>query len=202
MLEPELGGEAMDDSVRAAMAKWPDVPGLHGWLSLDEAGHWRLKGDPITHPGLVAFIGRNYDCDDQGRWFFQNGPQRGYIDLAYTPWILHVDGGGTLRDHTGAAIERVEGAWVDDAGDLLLDTGRGPGLVDSDSLPMIVEWLVDASGASVELEGLEQAQAEMKAGRAADLHLRGPGGHTTAVGFVARADVPARFGFDPSPRAD
>lgn len=192
----------MDENVRAAMAKWPNVPGLHGWLSLDEAGQWRLKGEPITHAGLVAFINRNYECDDHGRWFFQNGPQRGYIELAYTPWVLHVDESGDLRDHTGGHVDRLDGAWLDDDGNILLQTPSGIGLVDSDSLPMVAEWLVDDDGRPVEADALEGALAALEAGEHGGVKLRGPGGRDHDLGFVRRADVPARFGFDPRPRAD
>jgi hypothetical protein len=33
----------------------------------------------------VNFIQRNYDHDAQGQWFFQNGPQRVYVELEATP---------------------------------------------------------------------------------------------------------------------
>ena len=76
----------MDDIVRQALAKWPNVPHCTGWLLLDRRGEWRLRddaaqaagelGSPIRHAALNAFIGRNYECDAQGQWFFQNGPQR------------------------------------------------------------------------------------------------------------------------------
>lgn len=192
----------MDDSVRAAMAKWPDVPALHGWLSLDESGHWRLKGEPITHYGLVAFINRNYDCDERGRWFFQNGPQRGYVELAYTPWVLYVDDSGALRDHTGEPVAAVSGAWLDDGGNILLETPRGIGLVDSDALPALVDWLVDADGLPAGADTLEPALAALQAGGDGGLYLRVPGADARPIGFVPRHDVPRRFGFEPDPRAD
>jgi hypothetical protein len=33
----------MDDIVKAAMAKWPDVPDCYGWLALDARGNWRMR---------------------------------------------------------------------------------------------------------------------------------------------------------------
>ncbi len=192
----------MDESVRAAMVKWPDVPGVHGWLSLDESGQWRLKGEAITHGGLIAFINRNYDCDEQGRWFFQNGPQRGYVELAYTPWVLHVDGSGRLYHHTGAPVERIEGAWLDDEGNLLLQTSRGIGLVDSDSLPAVAEWLVDADDHPLEPEALVQAQQDQRADPQGSLILRAGPERRLSLGLVPRGEVPRRFGFVPQPRAD
>ena len=39
----------MDDIVKQAMAKWPDVPNVYGWLSLDRRGVWRIKGDAVTN---------------------------------------------------------------------------------------------------------------------------------------------------------
>ena len=33
----------MDDIVRQAMVKWPNVPHCHGWLGLDARGNWYLR---------------------------------------------------------------------------------------------------------------------------------------------------------------
>ena len=85
----------MDDLVLQAMAKWPNVPDCYGWLGLDARGDWYMrddqtqaqgsftqsKGSRLTHDKLIAFIGRNYTCDKQGQWYFQNGPQRVYVAL-------------------------------------------------------------------------------------------------------------------------
>lgn len=185
----------MDESVRAAMAKWPGVPGVYGWLSLDEQGHWRLRGEPITHPGLIEFINRNYECDEAGRWFFQNGPQRGYVRLEYTPWVLHVDTGGALRTHTGRAVQSVTGAWIDEAGNLLLETEAGIGLVDSDALPRISDWLTEGEHDVGEPEPVSERREN-----AAIAHLHF-GGAEIPLRAIRREQVPARFGFirDPQP---
>jgi hypothetical protein len=191
----------MDESVRAAMAKWPDVPALSGWLSLDESGHWRLKGEPITHGGLVDFINRNYDRDEQGRWFFQNGPQRGFVSLDYTPWVLYVDGGDELCRHTGEHVDTVDGAWIDEQGNLLLHFEAGIGLVDSDSLAAVAEWLIDVDGSPADPEALERAVERVQAGESAGLQLV-HNGRSIDVAFIHRNEVPARFGFVPDPVAD
>ena len=39
---------------------------------------------------LVAFIERNYLCDERGAWYFQNGPQKVFVALAYAPWIVRL----------------------------------------------------------------------------------------------------------------
>lgn len=131
----------MDDIVRQALAKWPNVPHCTGWLLLDRRGDWRMRddaaqaagalGSPIRHAALIGFIARNYECDDSGQWFFQNGPQRVYVELAYTPWIVRLaqDDGATARlsltDHTGHAFEPVQ-AWLDDAGGVLFADAAQP----------------------------------------------------------------------------
>ncbi len=191
----------MDESVRRAMGKWPDVPAVFGWLSLDEGGHWRLRGEPVTHPGLIDFINRNYDCDERGRWFFQNGPQRGYVTLAYTPWILHVDTSGHLHSHTGRAIERVDHAYVDDDGHLLLATDAGVGLVAADSVAAVSDWLVDAHGAPLDADAFDNALERLRAGEPGGVLLQ-YAGRTVELDSIARTDVPARFGFVPDPQPD
>jgi hypothetical protein len=128
----------MDDIVKQALAKWPNVPHCTGWLLLDRRGQWRMRdeaaqaagalGDAIRHEALIGFINRNYERDADGQWFFQNGPQRVYVELAYTPWIVRLslaDGALRLTDQTGAAFEPAH-AWLDDEGGLLFSDDASP----------------------------------------------------------------------------
>src|SRR5215203_7506911 len=80
----------MDEAVLRSMAKWPNVPAVYGWLTLDRRGNWLLKGERINNPAIIEFIGRNYEPDAQGRWYFQNGAQRVYVELEYTPMVYRV----------------------------------------------------------------------------------------------------------------
>ena len=78
----------MEDWVHRAMARWPNVPALYGWLSLDRRGRWRIQNETISRPQIIDTFNRNYAADEQGRWYFQNGPQRGYgRDEANSPGI-------------------------------------------------------------------------------------------------------------------
>lgn len=137
----------MDTIVEAALRKWPNVPHVLGWLGLDARGHWWLRdaaaqaagpfpasrGSRIEHPALIAFIGRNYAADDQGAWYFQNGPQRVYVDLEAAPWIWRLRpeaGGVAIASHTGTAAT-LRSTWLDEAGRLFVDTDLGFGLVHS-----------------------------------------------------------------------
>ncbi|VVD81466.1 DUF2946 family protein [Pandoraea anhela] len=104
----------MDEIVRQAMAKWPNVPHCYGWLALDRRGQWRMRdeqvqaegtaGDPIRHDALIAFIARNYASDEAGRWYFQNGPQRVYVSLAYAPLVVRLTWNATANDGHGAPV--------------------------------------------------------------------------------------------------
>ena len=58
---------AMDEAVLRSMAKWPDVPDVFGWLSLDRRGNWRIKNEKIGNRALREFISRNYQADARGR---------------------------------------------------------------------------------------------------------------------------------------
>lgn len=118
----------MDDWVLKALQRWPNVPALFGWLGLDRRGRWLIQGGTITHPRIVATINRNYAADEHGRWYFQNGPQRGYMQLESTPLILFVaeDQQGLVA-HTGQPVERIENAYLDEEGALVLLTEHGPG---------------------------------------------------------------------------
>jgi hypothetical protein len=90
----------MDEQVLRSLIKWPNVPDCYGWLALDRRGQWRMRdefaqhnglpGRVIEHTALKEFISRNYARDDSGRYFFQNGPQRVFITLNATPWIVRI----------------------------------------------------------------------------------------------------------------
>ena len=123
---------AVDDLVLRSMAKWPDVPDVYGWLSLDRRGNWLLKGERIGNQALRDFISRNYNSDAQGRWYFQNGPQRVFVALAYTPLVLHFEG-EALFDHCGRPFALQE-AFLDDEGSVLMLGSRGIGLLDDRDL--------------------------------------------------------------------
>jgi len=157
----------MDEIVKAAMRKWPTVPHCYGWLALDARGDWylrdaaaqaagpfpRVKGSRIEHEGLREFIQRNYEADARGCWYFQNGPQRVYIELEAAPWVFRLDGpvqgphGRWRISAPGARQARHRAAWLDELGRLFLDCDLGFGLVhslDTDVAALAVEagdWL-------------------------------------------------------------
>lgn len=112
----------MDEAVLRSLARWPGVPHVYGWLSLDRRGNWRIRGERIGNPAVREFIGRNYAADERGRWYFQNGPQRVYVQLAYAPWVVHWEG-ERLLDQAGRPFA-AEATWLDEEGSVLL-TGRG-----------------------------------------------------------------------------
>ena len=180
----------MDDIVKAALAKWPNVPDCYGWLGLDSRGQWFMrddraqaagpfagelngrrataasKGSVLRHDKLIEFIGRNYEADALGRWFFQNGPQRVYVELEIAPWVWRVDDAAGVQSHTGRAAV-VGSVFLDEAGHVLVGTDLGLGLVHTQDV-----W------------------------RAADLIEQGLWPPPTEL---AAAELPARFGFIRSP---
>lgn len=189
----------MDELVLRGMAKWPNVPAVYGWLSLDRRGQWLLKGDRVSNPGIVEFFGRNYSHDEQGRWFLQNGPQRVFVVLDYTPHVLRAAPGSlALTSHSGAAVGAVKGAWIDDAGLLLLDTDLGIGLVHDADLELLVPRF-SAPGPLAGEAALDATLDALQAGRDAGLVLD-VGTASLPVHPLRAADVPARFGFVARPR--
>jgi hypothetical protein len=122
----------MDEIVARSIARWPNVPAVYGWLELDRRGSWRIKGERISNQAFKDFICRNYDHDERGRWFFQNGPQRVYVRLAYTPLVVHFEG-DTLFDHCGRAFPG-ESVLQDDEGSVLMHDERAIALLDDRDL--------------------------------------------------------------------
>ena len=196
----------MDDLVLRGMAKWPNVPAVYGWLSLDRRGQWLIKGERISNPTVTAFIGRNYERDERGCWFFQNGPQRVFVQLDYAPLVLRVVGAEgaapEFEGHTGKRVATVEGAWLDENGSLLLSTDLGPGLVHDHDLPLIEAAFVDVNGNPLEEAVLEELMDLAAQQRAVPLWLRFRE-RNVKVDPIRSDAVPARFGFvrDPAPPA-
>lgn len=127
----------MDPIVEAAMRKWPRVPHCHGWLALDARGQWYMrddatqaagefpavKGSMVRHDKLREFIHRNYLRDERGGAYFQNGPQRVYVDLEVAPFVWRIDrapDSWEVRAHTGDLAKNVQSAWLDETGRLFL----------------------------------------------------------------------------------
>ena len=127
----------MDEIVARSLAKWPNVPAVYGWLSLDRRGNWLIKGERIGNAALREFIGRNYQADGKGRWYFQNGPQRVYVSLAYTPLVVRYEGEG-LVDHCGRPFKAAE-ALEDDEGSVLFAGSGSVGLLDDRDLARFAE---------------------------------------------------------------
>ena len=171
----------MDEIVKAALKKWPNVPACRGWLALDARGDWymrddrvqaagsfpRVKGSRIQHDKLREFIERNYAHDDDGAWYFQNGPQRVYVELEAAPFIWRIAPRDfALSSHTGLSASQ-RSTWLDDAGRLFVDTDLGFGLV--------------------------HTQDMHEAARAVESDIWQP----QTMAFAA---MPDRFGFVPSPQ--
>ncbi len=144
----------MDDLVQQAMAKWPNVPDCYGWLGLDARGNWYMrdeqvqasgsftqsKGSRLAHEKLMGFIARNYEADQQGNWYFQNGPQRVYVELEATPWIWRLQPDGTLQSHTGTRA-RMQRCITDEHGRLYLETEQGFGLIHTQDMLQAAEFI-------------------------------------------------------------
>lgn len=130
----------VDDAVLRSLARWPDVADVYGWLLLDRRGEWRLRVhsaqpgfERIGNRALREFICRNYAPDARGCWYFQNGPQKVYVRLAYAPLVVRMETTG-LTDHCGRAFGEPRGMWQDEEGSVLLLGDRGLGLLDDRDL--------------------------------------------------------------------
>ena len=194
----------MDDIVKQALAKWPNVPACTGWLMLDRRGQWRMRdeaaqasgspGTPIRHEALLGFINRNYERDERGQWFFQNGPQRVYVELGYTPWVVRLsveaDGGLALKDQVGNGFEP-SAVFADDEGGILFAGASDPG---NPSAPPRIAVLHDH-----DLEVFADHATLADDSLSGEFHWNG--GVTLPLQPIRSEEVASRFGFVASPAA-
>lgn len=193
----------MDDIVKQAMAKWPNVPHCYGWLALDARGNWRMRdeaaqqanapGDKVNSAALVGFINRNYGHDDAGRWYFQNGPQRVYVNLEATPYIARTDPAQGLVLQTGAALDTIERLYLTEVGVAIVQAGDILAQVDDRDMAQLFEAL--------ELDGKPAGDDALMGwldGGTGSLTLRWRGA-SVPVERVERATLAQRFGFEPVP---
>jgi hypothetical protein len=189
----------MDDIVKHAMAKWPNVPHCYGWLALDARGAWRMRdeaaqgvdgpGDRLAHAALIGFINRNYAADERGCWYFQNGPQRVYVNLESTPFVARTDPQHGLVLHTGAPCPAPERAFLTEAGAMIVACGGIVAQVDDRDMAALLHKL-ELDGRSVSDEGL----LGWLEGASGTLALRWNGG-LVGIELLAPDEAPGRFGF-------
>jgi hypothetical protein len=193
----------MDDIVKQAIAKWPNVPHCYGWLGLDARGGWRMRdeaaqqangpGDRLANAALVGFINRNYAHDERGCWYFQNGPQRVYVDLEATPFIARTDPAQGLLLQTGQALTSIERAYLTADGVAIVQSGDVVAQLDDRD---VAQWL-----GFMELDGApasDEALMRWLEGGSGELTLRYRD-QAVPVERIAAADLPTRFGYIPRP---
>lgn len=193
----------MDEIVRQAMAKWPNVPHCRGWLALDARGAFRMRdeaaqatdaaGDVIRHPALLSFIYRNYGPDEHGAWYFQNGPQRVYVELAATPYIARTAPTGGFVTHDGEPLPPVSAAWITEEGRLVLEAGGKIAMVDDRDLAECVAMLrMDGTPVDDEvlMAWLQRMQGELQLVT---------GTQAVPVRPLRSGELAERLGFEPRP---
>ena len=149
----------MDEIVKAAIRKWPNVPACYGWLGLSARGDWylrdeatqnagsfqsadgRSKGSKLDHTGLIEFISRNYQCDAAGNWYFQNGPQQVFVELEITPWIWRIESPTVLSFHSRISKPLTNQCSQDIDGRVYMQTDVGFGMIHSNDVPLAAEFI-------------------------------------------------------------
>ncbi|MCQ9617096.1 DUF2946 family protein [Paenalcaligenes niemegkensis] len=148
----------MDKLVHAALKKWPNVPAIYNRLHLSARGQWHLfdsdHGKPtpdtvVSSSTMLQFISRNYAADEQGNWYFQNGPQRVYVQLEKAPYIAYLDHETRLHTHTQQPIASVSSWWLTDLGELYANGNLGTALVSSQDVEQVCANLHTGDGRNI-----------------------------------------------------
>ncbi|WP_290650345.1 DUF2946 family protein [Aquisalimonas sp.] len=178
----------MDESVRNAIARWPNVPAVYGYIGVNRRGDFLLQGHLVTHARTRGFINRNYGLDAQGRAFFQNGPQRAYADLEVTPWVYRLLDDGSLRTHCEHPVNRLIEAGSTADGEIVLVTEHGPGVLHAQDLDPLAEHLETPQG------DLPSAVEALQQGDHNEVYLNLPAGRPR-LQTLDPAELPRRFGY-------
>jgi hypothetical protein len=189
----------MDDIVKKAMVKWPDVPHCYGWLALDGRGNWRMRderaqhlglaGDKVIQQALLGFINRNYMADERGCWYFQNGPQRVYLNLEATPYIARTDPQHGLVLHTGEPLAQLDHVYMTESGEMIVAGDGKIAQVDDRDVAQLMTAL--------ELAGMpasDEALMDWLGGADGELVLQYRD-QRVPVAPILRDEVAAHFGF-------
>jgi hypothetical protein len=209
----------MDQSVLDAIARWPNVPAVYGWLSLSARGAWRLHplgdaqlggdGTGITNTQILGFIGRNYTCEPDGRWFFQNGPQRVYVRLDAAPFVLHLrPDSHALVTQNDLPIKTITHWFADDEGQLYAQTDQGPARIDDRDLLGLTEVIESETGQAL-LDALETLEpqdaaslARQNAPRFRDPSAKYPAlRHPAPLSHILRSNIAKTLNFVSNPGA-
>lgn len=191
----------MDEIVRQAMNKWPSVPHCYGWLALDARGAFRMRddaaqtahaaGDVIRHAALLAFIHRNYLHDERGAWYFQNGPQRVFVELETTPFIARTDPVHGFVFHDGQPLYEITQAWITEEGRLILKSGDKIAMLDDRDMAQCIpllrrnNQLIDDTVLLDILEGTQEDLQLFTGDRSIPLQLIHTSEIEKKLGFVA-----------------
>jgi hypothetical protein len=197
----------MDEIVRQAMLKWPNVPYCYRWLALDARGAWRMRdehaqarglaGQRIANAALNGFINRNYTHDARGAWYFQNGPQRVYVDLEVTPYVAHTDPAQGFVLHTGEPVTLIDEIWMTEDGRLVLQS--------QDRIAAIDDRDMSECLAALKLNGepiTEDALSQWLDGKGDNELIYHHASRDIPVQHVCEGDLESRFGFVRRPASE
>jgi hypothetical protein len=124
-----------------------------------------------------------------------------YVKLDYTPLVYRIANPHSLtfETHTGAACAAPSSVYMDEAGDLLLVTEHGPGLLLDRDLPRALEALCYADGHALDEERLLGLIEE--GDDAAGVYFN-TGAASLPLALIRSQDVPQRLGYVRAPRPE
>ena len=117
------------------------------------------RGTRLQHEGLIGFIQRNYAADAAGCWYFQNGPQRVFVELEVAPWVWRVASDGAVSAHDGRPA-LVQAVWLDEQGRVFLRTDLGFGIVHTLDMGAVADAVEAGDWQPVAVHSAELPQRE------------------------------------------
>ena len=104
-----------------------------------------------------------------------------------------------IETHSGKVANRLETAWIDEAGVVLLVTEYGVGMVDDRDLGRLLPYFTDESGVPLTEEAVAEAIERRPSGDICGLHIRHRD-QTVPVRAITADCVASQFGFVQRPQ--
>jgi hypothetical protein len=113
---------------------------------------------------MIKAINSSYFYDVDGSWFFQNGPQKVFVALDFTPYVIFAYRAGDelkLKTHSGTEIKKIDEIYLDSDLNFLITWDGRLGIVSDRDLQILIDGMSFSDrGKLISLENVIEADTK------------------------------------------